>query len=411
MNISTYLKSTKGTKSVLYFRFYYKKTPFKISSTISVNVANWSIKKQHLKTSDENYYKINNRLAELKGLISDYFDDNDVELDDVKNVCANLINNIPTKPFIAVIEQSGDGAYSRYKKLDDFNSENGKNTSELSIENIIQKYIVDNKLVISDNRLRHYKTVINKLKECKLNKILIDEFSVEHLTKFRNYLLNKGLLNNTINHKIKLLKAPIRNFDPQHPALLFKNIKLTQLQHALLNEEELDALRKFTDLSESLGRVKDIFIFSCCTGQRIGDIFSLNKVDIEDKHWLLRQSKTKKVVNIPLNTEALRILEKYDYIIPKMTQQNYNKRLKLLLSKANINRHIVLKRESGNKKMDITCSIDNRISSHMGRRIFITHSLNRGVPINVVATITGQTIQTLQKYVNTQQDAIDKFYL
>ncbi len=66
----------------------------------------------------------------------------------------------------------------------------------------------------------------------------------------------------------------------------------------------------------------------------------------------------------------MKILEKYDYHLPKMPNSKYNVKLKLVADAA---------------------GIDKEISSHWARRSAAMVWLNEGVPIEVVSKILGHT--------------------
>lgn len=412
MKISAILKDPGKRRSSVFFLFSYSSNRYKIYTGITVDVKRWSISKQRMKDSDgdEEALKINAKLTVLKFQIIERLTNENTPPKRVKDVCKSIVKGQePPKKYLSFTTESADGDFYSVEKLEDVKE--GITESKETIKELIEKYIKENETYYSDGRIRHYRSVINKLKKANLDIIPINEFNKDHFSEFRNSMIKEGLLNDTINAKIKLVKTPIKAYYPDHKALHFRNIKLKQLQHPILTEDELEELKSSKKITlQGLIKVRDIFMFSCYTGQRISDIFSLRKSDISENYWLLRQQKTRIIVKIPLIPEAIRILEKYDYSIPSITDQVYNRQLKKMLKKADITRPVYLQRESGNKEKNIESSIDEIISSHDGRRIFITHNLNRGVPVNVIAQITGQTIQTLQKYVQKNDD-LEKYFL
>lgn len=75
--------------------------------------------------------------------------------------------------------------------------------------------------------------------------------------------------------------------------------------------------------------------------------------------------------------KAKKILEKYDFNLPRISNQKYNDRLKLIAEKAGIKKPL---------------------ASHWGRRTCGMILLNDGYPIEVVAKVLGHTdIRTTQK--------------
>ena len=72
------------------------------------------------------------------------------------------------------------------------------------------------------------------------------------------------------------------------------------------------------------------------------------------------------------------ILDKYDYTLPKISNQKYNDYIKLLA---------------------VGAGIDKRLTSHAARHTFATYLLNKGIPIETVAKAMGHSnIRMTQHY-------------
>ena len=79
---------------------------------------------------------------------------------------------------------------------------------------------------------------------------------------------------------------------------------------------------------------RDLFVVGCLTGQRISDYKRINKEMITEfegrKFITLIQEKTKKKVMIPLDKRVGSILDKHNGKLPKVTEQTFNKHLRLI---------------------------------------------------------------------------------
>ena len=139
-----------------------------------------------------------------------------------------------------------------------------------------------------------------------------------------------------------------------------------------LTEKEVKMIEKAKLTSGSLARVRDLFIFSCYCGLAYSDLmdFSVEKLEKEGKNTFLygRRRKTGQEYIVLILPKAEKILKKYDYNLPKYSNTQYNKRLKLVAKEA---------------------KIDKDISSHWGRITFGFMALNRGVRIEVVSKALG----------------------
>ena len=239
------------------------------------------------------------------------------------------------------------------------------------------------------------------------------------VTRKNPYDETRGLYNDTIAKYISTLKSFlywchesgfISNID--HLAMIKSKIKRKGKNEIVaLNEEELFQLLHF-DFTENqrLERARDLFCFACFTGQRFSDIIRFNKDDFDDHIWKFRSFKTKKEVVIPFEgfiKNALAILKKYDYILPSLSNQKLNDYLKELGKLAGVDAKEKIIRYSGVKEHVIKNPKYMFMSSHMGRRTFVTLMLEKGVPITVVQKLTQHAdLRTLLKYESHSQKTL-----
>ena len=80
---------------------------------------------------------------------------------------------------------------------------------------------------------------------------------------------------------------------------------------------------------------RDIFIFQCLTGCRVGDLVQLKKNNIQDKVLTYIANKTAnknpRTVQVPLSRQAMMLVEKYDYLpgeklFPFISPQKYKRK-------------------------------------------------------------------------------------
>ena len=79
-------------------------------------------------------------------------------------------------------------------------------------------------------------------------------------------------------------------------------------------------------------RTRDLFIVGCYTGLRFSDWHKISKDNIEEEDGeelleILTQ-KTKQLVMIPILPELQTILKKYDYVLPRVCPQEFNRTIK-----------------------------------------------------------------------------------
>ena len=175
--------------------------------------------------------------------------------------------------------------------------------------------------------------------------------------------------------------AMLHELIDKDPSVGIKVKRIDGEQTRWLTEEEVRKIEDVKLSSGSLVRVRDLFIFSCNCGLAFSDLmnFSPEKLEQDGENTFLygRRKKTGQEYIVLILPKAKEILEKYNYQLPKYSNQQYNKRLKAIAKEA---------------------GIDKPLSSHWGRITMGFMALNRGVRIEVVSKALGHaTISETQR--------------
>ena len=167
-----------------------------------------------------------------------------------------------------------------------------------------------------------------------------------------------------------------------------------------LTLQEFRLLEKARMPTDSLERVKDLFIFQTYTCMRYSDMAMFNAINIVEingtKVYRCYQKKTKKPAVIPLLSPALSILAKYNYRLPIISNVKYNYYLKVVAQAA---------------------GLDKPLTTHWARHTGATILLNEGIDMRIVAKICGHssmkiTEQTYAKLLDeTVVEAVKKLPL
>ena len=147
-----------------------------------------------------------------------------------------------------------------------------------------------------------------------------------------------------------------------------------------LTSDEIDRLLNAKMPTKSLSEARDLFATQIMTGMAYIDLMEYDFTKLMDVsvgsvcHGVRRKTGTEFV--FVLTEKAKAILERYGYLLPKLSNQKYNTKLKMVADAA---------------------GIDKEITSHIGRRSCGSVLLNSGVPIEVVSRILGhQSIKVTQ---------------
>jgi integrase len=166
-----------------------------------------------------------------------------------------------------------------------------------------------------------------------------------------------------------------------------------------LTKDELKQIyaADFSD-NPSLETQRDIFVFQCNVGCRVGDMMRLTKRDVINGSIEYIPNKTikenAKTVVVPLNSMAKAILEKYkdlpgEQLLPFIASQNYNYAIKDIVKKAGITR-LVTTLDPLTRK-EVKRPINEVASSHMARRTFIGNIYKKVKDQHLVSSLTGHS--------------------
>lgn len=162
-----------------------------------------------------------------------------------------------------------------------------------------------------------------------------------------------------------------------------------------LTKEELDILVN-AELSGIKERTRDIFVFQCHTGCRIGDMVNLKKSNVYKGELSYIPAKTSnmraEIIRVPLSSIAMSMIEKYkddgkEKLMPFTTGQKFNVQLKALFRHLGLNRPItLLDPRTRTPKIVPLCDV---ISSHYARRTFVGRLYEADVKDSVIASMSG----------------------
>lgn len=267
------------------------------------------------------------------------------------------------------------------------------------------KYCEYSKPRKSKTLLTKYETLRRKLKdfqaETAKKNIYLESVNIIFFDEFVTYCYSKGLSNNYVRHVVRLLKSFLRwTYERE----ITKNNKFekyqlpesSQIDTIALTMNELKAIESLSELSERLQRVKDLFLFQVFTGQRFGDVQKLKPEHVKNNVWNLQQEKTGTKIQIPLIPKAYEILERYQMILPSITNQKLNKYLKELGELAGLTELVTVRHKSGGNVTSDTKRKHELLTTHTARRTFVSLAAYHGVNQQVVMAVTGHKKDEMQ---------------
>lgn len=187
----------------------------------------------------------------------------------------------------------------------------------------------------------------------------------------------------------------------------FKAPKAQQTDEVALTLDQVQEVFEF-DLSNNvrLERIRDLFVFGCATGMRISNYSRIEKKDIQNGFIKVRDKKnTDKPLEIPLNDFSLYILKKYDYKLPKISNQKFNDYIKEVFELMGYDQNVKKTIKIGKELIEQINPLYERISSHTARRSFITIMKNKKIPDKIIMGYTGhRSLEVFNKYYKPNND-------
>jgi integrase len=153
--------------------------------------------------------------------------------------------------------------------------------------------------------------------------------------------------------------------------------------------------KDFSD-NPQLATQRDIFVFQCLIGCRIGDLLKMTKSNIINGavEYIARKTKNGNpvTVRVPLNTIAKEIMDRYnDFecpgLFPFIVEQRYNDYIRLMFKQAEITRIVTVLNPTTREAEQRP--INEVASSHLARRCFVGNLYKQVKDPNLVGVLSG----------------------
>jgi len=272
----------------------------------------------------------------------------------------------------------------------------------------------------SYNSTKEYSVTFNHLKafqESRNDRIDFESIDMDFYNSWVAWFNKRNKTKNTIGKQIKNLKmfmgvAFERGLTNNQ---IFRNKRFKVFEETadtvFLEDNELEKLLNL-DLSrmEELDKARDMFLLDCYMGLRIVDFKSLKKENLIEidgvKCVKTRTQKTGEIVIVPLKKNAITLLEKYNFELPKQfSEQRMNKLVKQICKKAGFDEKIPVTKTIGGKVVTQTFEKYKLIGNHTARRSFATNFYNATLDPYAVMKITGhKTERSFLKYIRNTKE-------
>ena len=405
MKIHYYLDkpNTKNSLVMLFISNNGKRV--KISTSVFVNTKDWNKNREELKKGTKNALEWNTYLGNVKNSIENHYlgsltREKNLSIQELKSFALNALNKDPSNSM-----KDDEGVEKDfYYYFDLFISARGESGQ------------------YSKRIIQYYKTVkshIESFDTYRRKKTEFDEIDSDYLQEFVQYLVEKKQhTNNTIAGNITKLKTFLNyaikeGFTNNAKYLAFKNVKEQDAQSIALTEQELKMLEDQKYKAKNLANVRDLFLIMVYTGIRYSDLANLKKENIFLDEGVIKMNmkKTHYTIYIPIHSKLKPLVEKFiNNEIKVISNQKLNLYLKVVCRQAGIDQEVQRVWYHNKNRKQETKKKYELVTTHTGRRTFITISLKKKALPEEIMKISGhRNRQAFQKYVRiTQEEAVSK---
>ncbi len=273
-------------------------------------------------------------------------------------------------------------------------------SGKLSFFEVWDKYLEYGSKTKSPETLTKWKVIKKKVEEFQVHlgrKLDFDDFDAVLYDELIYFYNSQGYANNTTGRHIRFIKsfliwAKDRKYHNNNDFRKWKGFS----EEADLTYMEEDELFHFLNYpfpkGGSLYNVRENFCFRCFTGMRFSDTRDLHpsEIDIKNKRITKTIYKTGDRNHVfPLSKYAIEILERNDLNLHVYNSAKENLLLKDAAKEAGLDRPVKRMIRRGSQRDIQINPLHAIISTHMGKRTFITLSLMRGVPERIILRIVG----------------------
>ena len=421
-----FLKSPKSTRpSAINFLIRFNSKLVKLTTHLKIYPEQWNqiLQKAYISPilnpiDNHNNSIVNEKIDEIKDRFNKF-----------KLYLCNIEKPEDNEVFKLIKEEFKDMARKKSKKeeLNEFDDIVKVIHDTIYNDTTITTGTCDNYIKKGLPALKFYLSYLEKEENIRITSF--KSFTTEFFTDFANYIHNNYTYGDgesytitTINSLLKYAKSAIILSARAKKQLTEAEISSITIKlftnksapnHIALRNDEVMLLYNYKATNKHDEEVRDLFLLECTFGHRISDILRLDqRLDkIGDKYYVTispQKTPNKKIdVGIIFKIAKEILIDKYQCQLPSITKDKINKDIKRIAHEAGITGNEL---QSFHYQGEATPREFKRpryecISSHTGRRTFISLLVARGWTYETISKYTGQSVKMVEHY----DKATDKY--
>jgi len=282
-------------------------------------------------------------------------------------------------------------------------------TKAMSFETLKVKYIEYKSNKLAPHSVTNIKQMFRTISEYEeefnyqMDPVTFDRAEFERYVMFLS--LKCKLRDNTVCKHVRMFRTFLHW---AYPDERMSHVRHTEFAKEViyLRETELHVLID-AELGDWYDKVRDLLVFLCLTGMRFSDSQRVDESWQDEGVFLFRQKKTGGIAMPPIFNTTKEILKRWGGHPPRMWAHEFNYHLKELFKDLGLNRPIQVSEVKCGRRIYSIHPLSEVISSHVGRKTFITLALSKGIPLQDVMRMSGHLdYRSMRSYIEISREHV-----
>jgi site-specific recombinase XerD len=263
-----------------------------------------------------------------------------------------------------------------------------------------------------------YRTTLGLLTKFQTNcdnVLYLSDFNQQDIDRFSDFMIieeeyamntHSKVMMDTMQffkYAVKLKKIP-----PAKLVELEFDTRREDTDSIYLTESEILELMKVSDFESPIHEhVRDVFVIGCFTGMRFSDYSVIDPTSIRNNRLEIVQKKTGNKVTIPIHSEVVKILEKYNYLLPQVPPNNeFNRIIKIVGEKLpSLHTPFTKQITYGRELKELVALKYTYLQTHTARRSFCSNEYLKGTDPMIIMAISGhKSHKSFMRYIKVSGD-------
>jgi site-specific recombinase XerD len=263
-----------------------------------------------------------------------------------------------------------------------------------------------------------YRTTLGLLTKFQTNcdnVLYLSDFNQQDIDRFSDFMIieeeyamntHSKVMMDTMQffkYAVKLKKIP-----PAKLVELEFDTRREDTDSIYLTESEILELMKVSDFESPIHEhVRDVFVIGCFTGMRFSDYSVIDPTSIRNNRLEIVQKKTGNKVTIPIHPEVVKILEKYNYLLPQVPPNNeFNRIIKIVGEKLpSLHTPFTKQITYGRELKELVALKYTYLQTHTARRSFCSNEYLKGTDPMIIMAISGhKSHKSFMRYIKVSGD-------